>query len=193
MILVLDYNKNNSSYLDEILKELGEEYNYSSSESKIIKAERIILPQTDDFSAAFRKMSMMNLFSILRIVNKPILGINDSVRLMCNQVGDQLKCGLGLFKLDREQLFEHNNSNFERGRLQIPDDSKLVPNELNDTEIIFDPSIHSSLSEYSKTFIIQDNTRFTLTFENNNYFGVELSIEQNRNLAKEILSNFCKI
>lgn len=193
MILVLNYNKDNSPDIDNILDEIGLDYNYSNSETKIIGAEKIILPQPDNFSASFRKMSMMNLFSVLRIVNKPILGINEAVRLMCNQVGDQFKCGLGLFKIDREQLYSSNETNLERGNLRFNGESKLLPNGFNGSEVIFDPNRQSTVCDYSKAILTIDQKNFSLSLENNNYFGVELIIDQNRNLAKEIITNFCRI
>lgn len=193
MIVLLNYNKIYSPNLDDILDELGSEYIYSNSESDLLRADRIILPNPNDFNSTFKKMSMMNLFSLLRIVNKPILGINNAVRLMCNQIGDNFKCGLGLFNLDKDPLEEIENLNLEIGAIEISQESYLLPQDFSNESVNFDPRLHSLISGYSKSFIIKGELKFTLTLENNNYFGLELILDQNRNLAKEVIRNFCKI
>lgn len=193
MIVLLNYNKISSPNLDDILDKLELEYIYSNSESDLLNADRIILPNPNNFNSTFKMMNMMNLFSLLRIMNKPILGINNAVRLMCNQIGDNYKCGLGLFNLDTDTLDEIEEMNLEAGTIEISQESLLLPKDYSNASVNFDPRLHSLISGYSKSFIIKDESKFTLTLENNNYFGLELILDQNRSLAKEVIRNFCNI
>lgn len=192
MVVVLDYNKSESELLNKLFAEYNIDYKYSLAESHIINSDKIILPNPIDFNAAYRKMQMSNLFSFLRLMQKPILGINNGFCLMCDDILDKKKCGLGFFKIDSNSKSsdEESQSNLVNGKLQICEKSKLVNERLNNSTIKFDVNIQTKDCEFSSSTILYNEEIYSLTCEYKNYYSLDLILEENMPIAKSIISNF---
>ncbi len=194
MVLVLGYNNSETKFLNMVLEENNIKYKYSLLEPQITKAEKIILPHPVNFSSTYRRMNMMNLFSLLRIVKKPILGINNGFSLMCNQLIDHSKCGLGFFNLDiniGNEILDSNN--FVSGKLDILKDCKLLSNNLQNQLVKFNLGIQSLLCQYSCATISYKQTNYSLIYECENYYAVQIDFERNQEVGREIIKNFLKL
>lgn len=194
MVLVLSYNSLSSNYLTEIIKESNLPYCYSLSEGQILRADKIILPHPDNFDYAYRHMQMYNLFSALKLVKKPILGINDGFRLMCNKIISKKRFGFGFFDLDCSNLIAENNvPDFYSDRI-ISETKSNLTNSLNDDEnFIFIPNNHTRINKYTKSNVSCMGYTFSVTKENKNYFGVELDFIANKKIGNTIIKNFLKL
>ncbi|MBK7106553.1 MAG: hypothetical protein IPH62_14845 [Ignavibacteriae bacterium] len=194
MVTILGYNNSENEFLNKILSQKNIDFKYSLVENQITSAEKIIIPQPQNFNSAYKKMQMMNLFSFLRLIKKPILGINDGFCFMCNEILDKYKCGLGFFKLDvNSSSFGGNSENFVTGKIQVKEESQLLKTEFNNYEIKFDQNSKMKDCEFSKSTILFDEKIFTLTCENQNYFSVEMNFDLNPEIGENIISNFVKI
>ena len=132
MIVILGYNNLKTEYLNQILESNGLEYKYSLLENDIIQADKIILPHLDNFNSTYRRMNLMNLFSVLRMIKNPILGINNGFRLMCNDLINKYKKGLGFFNFDIICIDgQNNNPNIVEGNLKILENSTLLDSSYN--------------------------------------------------------------
>lgn len=192
MILVLGYNNTESGFLNKIFSELNIEYRYSLLEGQISKADKLILPHPQNFNSTYRRMQMMNLFSLLRLIKKPILGINDGFCLMCNHILNKYKCGLGLFDMDIESNTDEdvNEQNFIEGYLNKMGESVLVKN-LKEKEVIhFLPKREIENYPYITSMIKNKEENYALTLEHKNYFSVKLNFEHNRQIGEQIIRNF---
>jgi imidazoleglycerol phosphate synthase glutamine amidotransferase subunit HisH len=194
MITILGYNSTETEYLNKILKEANIPFKYSLLETKISRSDKIILPHPTNFTLSYRKLNMMNLFSFLKFYKKPILGLNDGFSLMCNQLIDKDKCGLGFFDMSISSTeCEELENGLTKGILLISRDSKLLDNSFNGHEVEFNPNSYSRISEYAKSEILYENKKYSLTFEHDNYYGFCLDFSKNETLGSALIRNFLNI
>ena len=186
MITIVAYNKHNSEFIKSLLGLKDFEIKISTLEKDIVKADKIILPDAINFDTAYRKLQFCNLFSLLRLINKPVLGINVGLQMMCNRIMNKDKVGLGLFDFDTSYV-DHKNENkkYKSGTVKLIGKSHLIKNISDSAEVV--------ISNLTKSVILFEDSEYTLTFENGNYFGVELNFEKNLLLGKQIIENFILI
>lgn len=194
MILILGYNNSETKCLNDILDSSKKEYKYSLLESQIIKAEKIILPNPLNFNSSYKKLNMMNLFSLLRMVKKPVLGINNGFRLMCGQLINESKCGLGFLSLELNISSNLESSEIMgQGTLDFKSPSKLLNKNLKGEEIKFTPNYLPIICEYTKALINFEGLEYSLTYESDFYYGADLNYELNPAVCKEIIKNFVNL
>jgi imidazoleglycerol phosphate synthase glutamine amidotransferase subunit HisH len=192
--MILGYNSTETEYLNNILEDNNIKYKYSLLESEITKAEKIILPHPINFYSTHRKMNMMNLFSLLRLFKKPILGINGGFYLMCNKFLDSTKCGLGFFHLDVNTGTEMSDPNrFVRGKIRVLGDSNIIRTNLNDRSLNFNSKIQTFVNVYSKALIFYAESNYSFICEHENYYGIEIDFEKNKNIGQAIIENFLRL
>lgn len=194
MVIILNYQQNNSTLIN-LLKEKGENFKFSLKEDEILNASKIILPDTENIQKAIRSLQISNLFNLLRIVNKPMLGINNGFFLMCNQILNFNKCGLGLFdfaSLNSKNLVEDK---LVEGLIQISENSKLLHSNFANRTVLFEVANQLSVNEYTKSFLNYSNQKFTLICENQDHYGIQIFYEQPKNfeIFEEVLTNFLKL
>lgn len=194
MVIVLGYNSSETDFLNSIFEESNIPYKYSLLEPQISRATKIILPHPLNFNSTYRKMHMMNLFSLLRMVKNPILGINDGFHLMCNQLIDSFKCGLGLFQIDIK-IGNVSETSIDQvvGKINIISDSILINKELIGKEVNFSLGVQTESCEYSTACINHKNNNYSLTYEHNNHFGVEIDLERNEEISRQIILNYLNL
>lgn len=194
MIVVLDYNKSRTDYLDEIFKENDTKYIYSMSEAYITVADKIILPPPIRLKSCYRKMNIRNLFSILKLLDKPILGINDGFHIMCNYIKKINGIGLGFFDVDwRDDSKINIEEKFVDGKIKVVKDSKLFLDRLDGNKLIFNINRQPPLCSQTSSSVIYNEKEYSFTYEVNNYYGVEIDIERNKDIVIELLKNFINI
>ena len=82
MTAIIDYGER-PAYLLYQLEKLGVDQKFTSVESEILAADRIILPDCSDIKKALKRLHLLNLFSMLKMIQKPVLGIANGFSLMC--------------------------------------------------------------------------------------------------------------
>ncbi len=98
MTAIIDYGER-PSYLLYQLEKLGVDQKFTSVESEILAADRIILPDCSDIKKALKRLHLLNLFSMLRMIQKPVLGIANGFSLMCENPHVPGTSGLAFFPL----------------------------------------------------------------------------------------------
>lgn len=193
MILILGYNNSETVFLNRIIEKNNVEFKYSLRESDIINAEKIILPNPNNFNSTYRKLNMVNLFSMLRIVKKPIMGINNGSRLMCKKLLNNHKSGLGIFNIDVEIHEEYiETSSKEVGEI-IVDEKFQYFYSINKNKIFFNPDTQQEVFDCSKMIIRSNDKNYSLMHVYNNFYGLEIDIERNQQIAEEIITSFIQI
>jgi imidazole glycerol-phosphate synthase subunit HisH len=95
MIAIIDLGAEETDFLIDTIENQGEKFKITTDEAEIIRSDKIILPASGDASTALRKIHLLNLFTILRICRKPLLGICLGMHLMGEYSEDS---GKGLFR-----------------------------------------------------------------------------------------------
>ena len=96
MTAIIDYGER-PEYLLYQLEKLGVPLKFTSVESEILAADKIILPDCHDLKKAIKRLHLLNLFSMLRMIKKPVLGIGNGCSIMCENTHEIDKPGLGFF------------------------------------------------------------------------------------------------
>lgn len=190
MVVVLNYSKKQDENLNKVLKELAIPFEYSLNEAHITKADQIILPDAANLSSAYRKLNVMNLFSFLRLINKPILGINAGFQLMCHEFSKE-KCGLGFFDLKLISGMDKNLSEVS-GILAVSHDSRLISQSMKNHQINITIKNYIDYCDLSKAWAIVDSKKISVSLEDNNYYGLLLAEENNDNIFSDAINNFSK-
>ena len=75
MISIIDYGAGNVASVANALETLNEKFVITSNEVEICRADKIIFPGVGEASFAIRHLHLLNLFSMMRMIKKPLLGI----------------------------------------------------------------------------------------------------------------------
>lgn len=75
MIVFVDDGIEKNHPLINLLSELKLDFEVTYSESEILHTDKVILPNTGSISSAVKQLHLLNLFTMLRLCNKPMLGI----------------------------------------------------------------------------------------------------------------------
>ena len=194
MLTIIDYKLGSVDKVADALNEAGVKFRITRNENDIICSEKIILPGTEEAFSAVKKLHLLNLFTVLRIVKKPVLGIGIGMQLLSefSKEGD-VAC-LGKFPgtvtkfsepAAKVPFTENSNIRIEKG-------SKLF-NKIKDMdEFRFCNSYFLEINEYT-TASAFNGIRFTAAIEKENFYGVQFHPEESGNAGLQLLLNFAEL
>ena len=104
MIAVIDYGAGNTASVINSLEDLGVPYKVTNREPIICGAEKIIFPGVGEASSAVRKLHLLNLFNLLRILKKPLLGICLGMQLLGDKSEEGNVSCLGVLPVTAKNL-----------------------------------------------------------------------------------------
>lgn len=194
MVNVIDYEFGGASTVVDALNKLGIDYKCSKNESDIARAEKIILPGIEQAGKAVKKLHLLNLFTMLRISSKPILGIGLGMQLMSefSKEGD-VAC-LGIFPGTVEKFPEGSDKLSTLTSLNVKKikDSPLFKDIEDNTGFFFSNNYYLKISEYT-TSIATNQVEFTASLEKDNLYGVQFHPELSGDQGLTVLKNFCSL
>ena len=171
MTAIIDYGER-PEYLLWQLEKLGVNLKFTSVESEILSAEKIILPDCHDLKKAIKRLHLLNLFSMLRMIKKPVLGIGNGVSIMCENTHEPGKTGLGFFPLS----------------LTVPSEVPPLPAKMSADicdNVIFMDAVTLDGLYFEKLFlpssnefnaaVLTDHNEIPAAFKKGNYMGVVFS------------------
>lgn len=191
MIAIIDYGIEGNNPLINLLTELKIDFKVTYSESEILRADRIILPHTGSISSAVKQLHLLNLFTVLRLCNKPMLGISCGMHLMSAYTKDgNLSC-LGIFpgtveKLDEEKKRESKSNLSE---IILVKESNLFKGLQSEEKFYFSHSHYLSVDQFTSA-VAGHIPIFTAAIEKNNSFGVQFLPEKSGGPGLKVLRNF---
>lgn len=192
MISVIDYGYERVESIVHALKQLNEPFEVTSNEFDISKGSKIILPGDGEASYAMRRLHLMNLFSMFRMLKKPILGICLGMQILCenSDEGGNITC-LGIFparvkKFDAAvsvpRLKGFHPVSFDREDL-------LFKGIKQDATFYFDNSHYIPENEYTTAFS-ENGIRFSAGIRLNNFYGVQFHPDKSGDQGLTVLYNF---
>ena len=188
MITIIDYGNTNSKELKSSLSELTGDIVISNKETDILKANKLILPDSENFSGAIRKLHLLNLFSVLRIIKKPVLGIGTGMHLMTKSYKNINAACLGCFPVECIN-YENSNDEFLQLPIKILKKSDLLKDIQEDDLFHFRLGCYISLNEFS-TSSVKINKEITASIEKDHLFGVQFNPGNSGEVGKKIFQNF---
>lgn len=192
MITIIDYGKTNSNEIAESLEKISVEFVISNKESDILQANKLILPDSKDISSSIKKLHLLNLFSILRMVDKTILGIGTGMHLMTKSFKDINAACLGCFPVECKAEESQQNMLAQEQSIKIIKETSLLDNISNDDKFYFDSNCFIPRNEFS-TSVVNINREITASIEKEHLFGVQFKPERSGEAGLQILKNFSEL
>jgi glutamine amidotransferase len=192
MITIIDYGKTNSDEIAESLAKLSVNYNMSNRESDILKADKLIIPDSEDITSSIKKLHLLNLFSILRIVNKPILGIGTGMHLMTKSLKDNTGACLGCFPVECSTDAQHSREASQSLVVNVIKETELFNNVAEEDRFYFKGNCFIPRNECT-TSVVNIDSEITSSIEKNHLYGVQFNPERSSDPGLQILKNFLDI
>jgi glutamine amidotransferase len=141
-----------------------------------------------------KRIHLLNLFSVMRIIRKPILGVGLGMQLMADySLEGNISC-LGIFP-GTAQKFENGKTNAINEGMQpvkFKKESKLFKGINNDEKFYFHHTYYLPLSELT-TSTSKHSINFSASIEKNNLFGVQFYPEKSGEAGLQLLNNFINL
>ena len=192
MITIVDYGNTDAAELSEIIKDINSDIVISANEFDIMRCDKLILPHCKDILSSVRNIHILNLFSILRMIKKPLLGIGTGMHLMTKSLKDKEATCLGCFPVECESKDEQENNIEEMKPINIIKESKLLDGIFKDDKFSFESNCFISSNEYT-TSTAQIDDEITASMEKEHLFGVQFNPERSGEAGLKILKNFLTI
>ncbi len=194
MIAIIDYGAGNVASVANALTALNADYKITNNEFDILKSDKMIFPGVGEASYAVKQLHRLNLFTMLRVCKKPILGICLGMQLMADHSKEGDVAGLGLFPGSTEKFDAEISKVPHMGwnNIEIRKESKLLDGLRSGEMFYFAHSYYLPLNIYA-TAVTNHNTTFSASVESMNYFGVQFHPEKSGDAGLKLLKNFIEL
>lgn len=194
MIALIDSGAGNVASVANVLKDLNTEYILTKREIDICNADKIIFPGVGEASFAVRQLHILNLFNLLRIVKKPMLGICLGMQLMCEKLVEGNSAGLGIFPVSTE-IFSKDKVKVPHmgwNKVEIIENQKLFDGINNNEYYYYANSFYVPINEYTIAKSIHGSD-FSASIKKDNYYGVQFHPEKSGAAGIKLLKNFIEL
>jgi imidazole glycerol-phosphate synthase subunit HisH len=194
MIALIDYGAGNVASVANALNELGHDFRITNKETEICNADKVIFPGVGEASFAIKQLHKLNLYSFLRIIKRPILGVCLGLQLMADfSTEGNINC-LGIFpgnvlKFDQEKVkvphMGWNDIHFKK-------ESKLFSGIKEGERFYYANSYYLPVGEFTTSYST-NSIDFTASMEKGNYYGVQFHPEKSSDAGLRVLKNFIEL
>jgi glutamine amidotransferase len=194
MVALIDYGAVEIKSIEKILSDLGCNYVITNKEYDILKSSKVILPGDGEISSSVKQLHKNNLFTMLRVCKKPILGINTGMQIFADHISNGNVSGLGIFpgtveKFDSE-ISEVPFVGMNSVELKIK--SRLFNGIESGEKFYFEHSCFLPINIYT-TSAADNKTAFSASVETGNYYGIQFNPEKSGEAGLKLLKNFIEI
>lgn len=194
MIAIIDLGIENTAGIQKALDQLSIEYKVTSSEYEICRAKCVILCGYGEASAGLKKLHLMNLFTVMRIIKRPLLGIGLGMQLMSTYSSEGNVSCLGIFSGSTEKFSAPAPMDRHTGMfsIHIQSESKILSGIQSEDKFYFDHSYYLPLGDHT-TSISEFGINFSASMEKDKNFGVQFHPEKSGDAGLLILKNFLSV
>lgn len=196
MIAIVKYDAGNVLSVINALRRLGvTEWDLTSDPSRLMAADKILLPGVGDASVALRSLRSLDLDSAILSLGKPVLGICVGMQVLCRHSEEGDADGLGVFGTDVRKF--------------LPDDPDLKVPHMGWNRIeglrsgLFDGInegthmyfVHSYYAGICSDTIAstEHGVRFSAALACGNFFGTQFHPEKSGSDGARVLKNFLEL
>lgn len=194
MITIVDYGDVCINEVAASVKKITDDFKVSKNELDICGSDKIILAGCGSAPSVMRKIQMLNLYSVLRVIKKPILGIGLGIQLMSDYSTEGNFSCLGFFPGTAVRFDSSLMESTYKGmhKVNFCKHSILFDGIEDNTEFFFNNSYYLPQSDLS-TSTCQNTITFCSSVENENAYGVQFHPEMSGEAGLKLLKNFIKI
>ncbi len=194
MVAVINYGL---SYVETITKALNDlkcDYIITNKEYDILNSDKLILPGEGDMSFAVKQLHKNNLFTMLRVCKKPILGINTGMQVFADHLKEKNINGFGIFPGSIEKFDSEISKVPFVGftNVEFKNKSNLFNGIDSGEKFYFDHSYFLPINIYT-TSVANNNNAFSSSVEHGTYYGVQFQPEKSGDAGLKLLKNFLEI
>jgi imidazole glycerol-phosphate synthase subunit HisH len=194
MLTIIDYNFGSVDKVANALTVAGIKFKITKNENDIINSEQIILPGTEEALPAVKKLHLLNLFTVLRIVKKPVLGIGLGMQLLSEYSREGDVACLGQFagiveKFDNTLSKVPFSGNY---KIKKEKNSKLFKDIEDTAEFCFRNSFYLPINNYTTAHAV-NGVSFSAAIEKDNFYGVQFHPEESGKDGLTLLKNFAEL
>ena len=191
MITIVDYGDVCIGEVAASVKKITNDFKVSKNELDICGSEKIILAGCGSAPSVMRKIQMLNLYSVLRVIKKPILGIGLGMQLMSDYSTEGNFSCLGLFPGTAVKFDSNLNESTYKGmhKVSFCKQSILFDGIEDNTEFFFNNSYYLPKSDLS-TSTCSNTVTFCASIENENAYGVQFHPEMSGEAGLKLIKNF---
>lgn len=194
MIGLIDYGAGNLASVINVLNDFDCEYVVTNKETDLQKCEKIIFPGVGEASYAIRRLHMTNLFTMLRVTKKPLLGICLGMQLLCDKSKEGNVCALAILPTTTE-IFDATKVKVPHmgwNSVKLNHESKLFEGIADKTYFFFANSFYVPLNEF--TIGISDyGIPFSAAVQKENFYGVQFHPEKSGEAGIQLIKNFIEL
>ena len=190
MIVVLDLGIKKENRLFLLLDKLDCQFIISRNEEDILSADKLIICIEEDLQSVLRTLHVYNLFSLLRLIKKPILAIGSGSQLLFDRILDNNLAGLGIVNLPEHFENSVDPDDVERG-VQIKVLSKdCLFDGFGDTAEFYFNRVNFIPCTDDTTAVSERKSECCVAFQKSNYYGVQFHPELSGDTGEKLLKNF---
>lgn len=187
MVAVLDLEKEYSSSITGMLAGLGVEYKLTQNESDINKADKIIIPNITELNTSIRKLHLSNLFTLLRVVKKPVLGIGMGLNLLCENFEGTVCLGLIPDSLEKNNDKITNSIGLQE--IELLKDNKLFKGIGKGSVFYFENVYQHPANQYTVA-ALKHYPEICAALQKEYFYGVQFLPEKSGEAGEKLLRNF---
>ncbi len=190
MIAIVDLN-GEYERLTTLLVKLGEEPIVTKNELKILKADKIIIPGSGVAFKAIRDLNLYNIGQLIKISNKPILGISLGMEILCEYSEEGKIYCLGCIPGKVIRINGKGNAlTFEHySKIKITKKCKLLEGVKPEDEFYFRHNYYVPSIEQTCA-IISAEENASAVVRAKNFWGVQFFPERSGEAGELVLKNF---
>jgi len=194
MITIVDYGDACINEVAASLKKITEDFKISRNELDICESDKIILAGCGSAPSVMKKIQLLNLYSVLRVVKKPMLGIGLGMQLMADYSTEGNFSCLGFFPGTAIKFDEAIEESSYKGMHKISccKQSILFEGIDDNAEFFFNNSYYLPKSDLS-TSTCQSMIEFCTSIENENSYGVQFHPEMSGEAGLKLIKNFIEM
>lgn len=194
MVTIVDYGDPCVNEVAQSLKKITADFKVSKNELDICSADQIIFAGCGSAASVMKKIQLLNLYSVLRVVRKPMLGIGLGMQLMADYSTEGNFACLGLFPGTAIKFDNDIKKSSYKGmqKIELCRQSLLFDGIDMNSEFFFNNDYYLPKSEFS-TSTFQNTVQFCSSIENENAYGVQFHPEMSGEAGLKLLKNFIEI
>jgi glutamine amidotransferase len=192
MIAIIDYGLSGLNDLTDILSKLGCDFKVTTNETDLLKADKIILPDAEDLIKAFRKLNLLNINSMLYMLDKPMLGISGGIKFLpIFSIGDPDFCtGVVSHDTGTYELTKNDDIKLSDKEILIKNpQSKLITGIEDKTKFYFKNFYNLPVTGCT-TSVLKDKPECAVTIEKGIYYAIQFLPEKSGKDGGKVLQNF---
>jgi len=194
MITIVDYGDVCINQVAASLKKLTDDFKVSRNELDICESDKIILAGCGSAPSVMKKIQLLNLYSVLRVVKKPMLGIGLGMQLMADYSTEGNFSCLGFFPGTAIKFEGDTEGSLLKGnhKINLCKQSILFDGIEENAEFFFNNSYYLPKSDLSTSTCLS-MIEFCTSIENENAYGVQFHPEMSGEAGLKILKNFIEM